>query len=94
MKTKKVCGNCKKEYVSSEDFLECTSNWRLSEDGRLWFNCDCGSTMCLPKGGYPWYSPSLKLSAEAKSIFNQIPKLETLPNIPSTIIEIQKCSIV
>ena len=45
--------------------------------------------MCLPKGGYPWYSPSLKLSAEAKSIFNQIPKLESLPNIPSTIIDIQ-----
>ncbi|MFK7827531.1 MAG: HDOD domain-containing protein [Oligoflexales bacterium] len=89
MKEKKVCGNCKKEFLRSEDFLESTSNWRLSEDERLWFNCDCGSTMCLPKGGYPWYSPSLKLSPEAKSIFNQIPKLETLPNIPSTIIEIQ-----
>ena len=89
MKTKKVCGNCKKEFSSSEDFLDSTTNWRLSDDKRLWFNCDCGSTMCLPKGGYPWYSPSLKLSAEAKSIFNQIPKLESLPNIPSTIIDIQ-----
>lgn len=44
----------------------------------------------LPEGSYPWYSPDLKMGDHAKSIFNSLSSLQSLPHIPTAVMELQK----
>lgn len=86
----KLCGYCNRVYAKEEDFLQLTSQWRLCSSGNLWFNCNCGSTLMLPKGKFSWYSPDLSMSKEASSLFNNIATMEELPHIPSAVMELQQ----
>ena len=86
----KKCNACGREYLTEKDFLQGTSRWRVCERGNLWFNCNCHSTNMIVKGKFDWYSPDQFMSSEAKSIFNQIPSLNQLPHIPTTIMELQQ----
>lgn len=85
----KICETCKREYHSESDFLQDTHQWRLCSAENLWFNCSCGSTLMLPKGKFPWYSPSLFMTDEAQSVFNRIAKINNLPHIPAAVMNIQ-----
>ena len=86
----KVCGSCGRVYRVENDFLTNTSQWRVCSGGNLWFNCDCGSTLMLPKGKFPWYSPAMAMEEEASSIFNKMAQKEQLPHIPSDVMELQQ----
>lgn len=86
----KVCGSCQKVFKRDEDFLNNTSQWRVCSSENLWFNCSCGSTLMLPKGRFPWYSPTLGMSKSAASIFNKMAENKDLPHIPSAVLEIQR----
>lgn len=85
----KTCGKCKRAYNGENDFMRDTSQWRLSEEKHLFFNCSCGSTIMLPEGKYEWYSPAKIMSPEAATLFNKLSILGTLPHIPSAIMKIQ-----
>lgn len=87
--TIKTCANCKKVFATENDFLTGTSQWRLCSMENLWFDCECGSTLMLPKGKYPWYAPSIGMGDKAGEIFNKIAQTTTLPHIPSVIMELQ-----
>lgn len=86
----KICGACHRVFKEEGDFLTNTSQWRVCTAENLWFNCSCGSTLMLPKGKFPWYSPTLGMSDEAASIFNRIAASKQLPHIPSAVLELQK----
>jgi HD-like signal output (HDOD) protein len=86
----KTCNTCHREYHTETDFLSNTSRWRKCSVGNLWFNCNCGSTLILPKGKYDWYSPEKALGNEALTVFNQISILKDLPHIPAQVLEIQR----
>lgn len=86
----KVCGSCSRAFKETDDFLKGTNQWRVCSGGNLWFNCDCGSTLMLPNGKFPWYSPSLAMGAEASSVFNQMAQKDKLPHISSAVMELQQ----
>ena len=86
----KICNSCKREFHTEIDFLSNTSRWRKCSVGNLWFNCNCGSTLILPKGKYDWYSPEKALDGEALSVFNKLSILKDLPHIPAQVLEIQR----
>ncbi|MFK7826530.1 MAG: HDOD domain-containing protein [Oligoflexales bacterium] len=86
----KVCGSCSRAFRGEEDFLKNTNQWRLCSGGNLWFNCDCGSTLMLPSGKFPWYSPDMVMGEEASSIFNKMSQKGQLPHIPSAVMELQQ----
>lgn len=88
--TEKVCETCKRVFKTEKDFLSETYQWRLCSSENLWFNCACGSTLMLPKGKFPWYSPANLLSEESQTIFNKIAKINELPHIPSAVMNIQR----
>ena len=90
MLQEKICGSCKRVFKEEKDFLDKTSQWRLCSSENLWFNCACGSTLMLPKGKFPWYSPTLNLSDEAATIFNKMAGMRELPHIPSAVMQIQQ----
>lgn len=85
----KLCGTCGRAFKEDQDFLTNTSQWRVCTAGNLWFNCDCGSTLMLPKGKFPWYSPGNQMSDAASSLFNKMSELQELPHIPTAIMELQ-----
>ena len=84
----KVCQTCKREYKSEADFFTGTSRWRICSSQHLWFNCSCQSTLMIPAGKYPWYSPTKTLTARAQEVFNRISVLREFPQIPSLIQEV------
>ena len=86
----KHCKSCGRDFVKESDFLEMTSRWRLCEDGHLWFNCKCHSTLVIMKGKFDWYSPDLMMKGQAKSLFNQLPDLGKLPHIPTSVMKLQQ----
>lgn len=86
----KNCSTCSKTFSSADDFLRGTNKWRVCSSGNLWFNCECGSTLLLPKGKFPWYSPDLAMGEEARDIFNIISQKSSLPHLSSTIMELQQ----
>lgn len=88
--TQKICETCKRVFKSEKDFLNNTYQWRLCSAENLWFNCSCGSTLMLPKGKFPWYSPTMLLSEEAQSVFNKIAQINDLPHIPAAVMNIQQ----
>ena len=85
----KTCNTCGRTFATPDDFLRSTSRWRVCELGNLWFNCTCHSTSMIIKGKFDWYDPMSKLSAGAKSIFNEISAIKDMPRIPSFVMEIQ-----
>ena len=86
----KVCATCKRVFKEEKDFFKDTAQWRLCNAGNLWFNCKCGSTLMLPKGKFPWYSPTLQLSDAASIVFNRIAKENKIPYLPTAILQIQE----
>lgn len=90
MRTEKSCGSCQRVFKEESDFLTGTSQWRVCSSENLWFNCDCGSTLMVPKGKFSWYSPTMSMGDEASSLFNDIAELQQLPHIPSAIMELQQ----
>ncbi len=85
----KNCTTCGRSFKSEEDFFDNTCRWRLCTMGHLWFNCDCGSTLMIKKGKFPWYSPEKTLSEEAASVFNKLSSIKELPHIPTVIMKLQ-----
>ncbi len=85
----KTCKTCERIFEKEEDFLVKTSQWRICAAKNLWFNCSCGSTLMIPKGKFPWYRPDNGISAPAKSLFNSLAGMESIPRIPSAIMELQ-----
>ena len=85
----KTCKTCERIFEKEEDFLVKTSQWRICAAKNLWFNCSCNSTLMIPKGKFPWYRPDNGLSAPAKSLFNSLAGMESIPRIPSAIMELQ-----
>ncbi len=86
----KTCNSCKREFHTENDFLSNTSRWRKCSVGNLWFNCNCGSTLILPKGKYDWYAPEKAMGGEAQTVFNKLSILKDLPHIPAQVLEIQR----
>ena len=86
----KKCQTCGREFKSESDVLTHGNRWRICDRGFLWFNCDCQSTLMIPKGKFEWFSPELVLRPEAKTVFNTLPALKNLPNIPSVVMELQQ----
>ncbi len=82
------CVNCGRLFYSPEDFLAHTSHWRMCSGDELWFHCACSAMNVIPKGAYPWYDPFARLSDEARSIFNQIPQIKSLPRLPATVMQL------
>src|SRR5262249_11770100 len=86
----KVCGSCHRVYKEEKDFLENTGQWRVCSSENLWFNCSCGSRLMLPKGKFPWYSPTMNMGQQAATIFNKLAETKNLPHIPSAVMELQQ----
>jgi HD-like signal output (HDOD) protein len=86
----KKCHSCGREFRTEADFLSGTTRWRICNQGHLWFNCSCHSTLLITKGKYDWYSPEKAMSAEASTVFNKLSNLKDLPHFPSQVLEIQK----
>ena len=86
----KICNTCGREFWTEQDFLKETTRWRMCERGNLWFNCGCNSTNMIIKGKFPWYSPDMFMSGEAKSVFNTLPSLQDLPHLPTSVMELQQ----
>lgn len=87
----KICDSCGQEFHTQDDFLKYTKRWRVCDNGHLWFNCHCGSTLLIRKGKHDWYSPEIALTSErSKSLFNQLGMDTVLPHIPSAIMQIQQ----
>lgn len=84
----KKCGNCGREYKTDKDFLSYTTRWRQCSEGNLWVNCNCGSTIVLPKGKYDWFAPENKMSTQANSVFNQLSKDKEIPHLDSQVMRI------
>ena len=84
------CVMCRRIYKSEKDFLMGTSRWRICGAQNLWFDCNCGATLVLKKGEYPWYSPDIGMTDEARSIFNTLTSLKQLPYIPHSIMKLQQ----
>ena len=85
----KTCRTCNRVYDSDASYLTETSQWRICSAKNLWFNCSCGSTLMIPQGKFDWYDPGHRLSASAKSIFNNLSGLESIPRIPTTVMELK-----
>ena len=86
----RVCNNCGRKYESEEEFFKNTSRWRISDKKYLWFNCECESTLLIPKGKYNWYSPQKHLNSQAATIFNQLDGERKIPYINNNIQTIQE----
>ena len=86
----KKCAHCSRQYMQESDFLVDTNRWRVCDDGHLWFNCGCGSTLVIPKGKFDWYSPDMTMGADAKALFNRLPQMGDMPHIPTTVMELQQ----
>jgi HD-like signal output (HDOD) protein len=86
----KTCAYCNRVYKQAEDFYRGTSRWRICDQKNLWFNCACSSTLMVPSGKFPWYSPARTMSAQAASVFNALSDLSTLPHISASVMEIQQ----
>lgn len=86
----KICDTCQRLYQHENDFLHGTSQWRLCNEGNLWFNCSCASTLMIEKGKFSWYSPDKFLSSESRSVFNRIASVKDVPHIPMVIMELQR----
>ena len=86
----KKCNTCGRQYLTEGDYLKGTSRWRLCERGNLWFNCNCNSTIMIKKGKFPWYSPDMFMSEDAKSVFNILPAVQELPHLPTSVMELQQ----
>lgn len=85
----KHCKSCGRTYEQENDFINETSQWRKCSGGNLWFNCNCGSTLMIPKGKFDWYKPEARLSPAAKGVFNKIGSIEQLPYISTSIMQLQ-----
>ena len=86
----KTCNLCKRAYKDEEDFLKNTSRWRVCSAGMLWFNCECDSTLVIPKGKFDWYSPDKILSPNAGKIFNKLGLMNMeIPMMPAAAMEAQ-----
>ena len=90
MSLEKICNSCGKRYVNEVDFLIDTTCWRVCAMGNLYFNCSCSSTLMIPAGKYPWYSPERRMGLEARGIFNDFSKDRELPRIKSIFLEFQE----
>ena len=85
----KICMNCKQEFKSEEDILKYGSRWRVALN-YLWVNCKCNSTLAIPLGKYQWFSPENVLRPEARTVFNTLCDLKSLPNLPIAVLEFQQ----
>ena len=86
----KTCSLCKREFKNEEDFLSNTNRWRVCDLGMLWFNCECNSTLVIPKGKFDWYSPEKIMSPAAGKVFNNLHMLKSnFPLMPSAAMEAQ-----
>ena len=86
----KKCQTCGREFHTESDVLTHGNRWRICDRGFLWFNCECQSTLMIPKGRYDWFTPEIILRPEARSVFNSLPALKSLPNIPAVVMELQQ----
>ena len=43
----------------------------------------------VPKGKFDWYTPDKTMKPEAREVFNTLPALKSLPNIPTALMELQ-----
>lgn len=86
----KTCNSCGRKYQTVEDFFANTSRWRMCQNRHLWFNCSCNSTNMILKGKFDWYAPDAFLSRQAKSLFNTIPRIRELPQLPTYVMELQQ----
>jgi HD-like signal output (HDOD) protein len=86
----KTCATCQRTYASEGDFLRGTTRWRVCTLGHLWFNCNCGSTLVLIKGTYPWYAPTKAMSDDAAGVFNRLANKASIPRVPSVVMEITR----
>lgn len=83
------CKCCERKYDNPEDYLTGTSRFRLCSKGNLWFECSCGSGMILRKGEFEWYSPSMKMSDSAATIFKEVQEIKNIPLIPAAVMDLQ-----
>ena len=84
-----ICGTCKREYKTQEDFLRDTSRWRFCFEGNLWFDCSCRSSNMLLKGEYEWFSIEDVMDEKIATIFSDISETKDLPSIPSSVMKLQ-----
>ena len=88
--TIKKCQSCGREFNGEKDVLDHGNRWRICDRGSLWFNCECDSTLLIPKGKFDWFAPERLLRPDARSVFNTLPVLKKLPNIPAVVMELQQ----
>ena len=83
------CGHCHHIYKTKADLIAGTSQWRHSDDGSLFFLCQCAHTVQLKAGTFDWYTPEMFMSPPTQKAFQQIRGILKLPSIPATVIELQ-----
>lgn len=87
----KRCTGCGVVFQGEGSLFEGTCRWRVCDRGNLWFNCKkCDSTLMIKKGKFDWYSPEKTMTDRAATLFNQLPNLKKLPNIPHVVMELQQ----
>ncbi|HYX38185.1 MAG TPA: HDOD domain-containing protein [Oligoflexus sp.] len=83
------CQCCERVYEVPEDYLKGTSKFRVCPKAFLWFECSCGSGLVLKKGEYEWYSPTLRMSEAAATIFQNVQEIRNIPLVPTAIMTLQ-----
>ena len=86
----KKCQSCGREFKGEKEVLDHGSRWRICDRGSLWFNCECRSTLMIPKGKFDWFAPENLLRPDARTVFNKLGSLKKLPNIPATVMEMTR----
>lgn len=83
------CSCCNRHFSDHCQILKDCRKIRICNEGHLWFNCSCHSTIFIKKGNYPWFSVDMLLSDEAKEVFKKYNALQKLPNVQTGIMELQ-----
>ena len=84
-----ICQCCERKFETPGDYLRGTSRFRVCTKGNLWFECSCGSGLILKKGEFEWYSPNLKMSEAAGTIFKKVQEIKNIPLIPTAVLQLQ-----
>ena len=80
----KICKTCGRQYVQPTDLFINTSRWRVCEEGHMWFNCSCLSTLVLIKGA-KFFDVNHVLGGERAALFRTLFEGKRFPFIPSYI---------
>lgn len=86
----KDCKTCNIQYKSKAEYLANGKSWRVCSEGKLWFECKCGTTLYLEKGEHSWYSSRLFLHPSSIPFYEDEEALKKIPQLPSALTKLQE----